>query len=645
MNSRLQILETPSKILGLAVTILLLAVTFSIYQPGLSGPLLLDDDINLKDISRYFEGDKTATAVITDNRSGRLGRPVSMASFILDAQLWGNSTWHAKRTNLVIHLGCGILVLLLFWSLLHRTPQLKKNAAKIALLLVAVWLLLPLHVSTVLYLVQRMALLSAFFMLAGLVTFVLAREGIERRNRWGTLVLWIGVPSFTLIGAFSKENALLTPLLALIIEIVWFRPKEGGNRPKTVFLFFLLFLAIPMLFSAILLANNPASFIDYTYRDFTLYERLLTQTRVLCDYVLAALLPRPSDLGLFQDYYPISSGPLSPPTTLLAIVAWLCIVITAWRWRTRIPAYSGGIGFFLAAHSMESGIFPLEIYFEHRNYLPSIGLLLAITGLVGELISRLPAPTRSFWVTSVCLAVLAPTTMAAITLGRVQAWSTTSSFYAQQLKHHSQSPRLHSFLLGFALNNSDFPAAMAHIEAAERAFNRPNMRAPTYWRFLAYCSVNEPPPDRLYDELDEERYSRIDTVEMLSWEALAEKIEAEDCPGIDADPLIDFVDGWVDNTKLSPKALNVWRSRYSLARVLASKGNLDRAAKVGSRAWEDSNFNRGIGIFLFQIYASLGNEEKCRYILSILERSEGQGHVRFDNAVQTFREGLSSGLD
>lgn len=619
--------------------------TFLIYFPGLDGPLLLDDNVNLEDISRYLEGQKTAATVIGDNHSGSLGRPVSMATFILDAQLWGNSTWHAKRTNLFIHLASGTLVLLLFWFLLRRTPQLQQNAGKIAILLAAVWLLMPLHVSTVLYLIQRMAQLSTFFILAGLCFFVLSREAIERNQRWSALALWIGVPAFTAIGAFSKENAVLLPLMALIVELVWFRPADGRRRPKTVLFFFLLFLALPMLAGVLLLLHQPGNLLNYTYRDFSLYERLLTQSRVLWDYVLAAVHPQPSNLGLFQDYYTTSTGLLKPPITLLAIGAWLGVVFLAWRWRKRVPAFSGGIGLFLTAHAMESGIFPLEIYFEHRNYLPSVGLLLAISGLIGELIKHLPTPSRAFRATGAALAILIPAIFAAATFGRVQAWSTADSFYAQQLEHHSESPRLHSYLLGFALNRGDFFSAMTHIKAAEQLFQRSNMRAPTYWRFLAYCSIDEAPPDSLYGELDGNTHPRIDTVEMLSWELLAQKIEAGDCPGIKVNRFINSAQKWLKDTELSPKSMNVWRPRYSIARLLASNGELIRAAQVGYRAWKDANYNRGIGIFLFQVNASLGNEEECREILEILQRSEGQGRLRFDEAIQTFREALEAGLD
>ena len=47
-----------------------------------------------------------------------------------------------------------------------------------------------------------------------------------------------------------------------------------------------------------------------------------------------------------------------------------------------------GIAFFLGGHLLESTVLPLELYYEHRNYLPSFGDLPGIGG-------RLPAPSSS----------------------------------------------------------------------------------------------------------------------------------------------------------------------------------------------------------------------------------------------------------
>jgi hypothetical protein len=63
------------------------------------------------------------------------------------------------------------------------------------------------------------------------------------------------------------------------------------------------------------------------------------------------------------------------------IFAGLFVIWAMCTGRQRGPAL--GIGFFMIGHTMESTVFPLELYFEHRNYLPGFGLFFALvaTGL------------------------------------------------------------------------------------------------------------------------------------------------------------------------------------------------------------------------------------------------------------------------
>jgi tetratricopeptide (TPR) repeat protein len=59
---------------------------------------------------------------------------------------------------------------------------------------------------------------------------------------------------------------------------------------------------------------------------------------------------------------------------LLSVIAWLVVPITAWIYRKKFPVFAWAVAWFLIAHLIESTIIPLEIIFEHRMYLPSIGL-------------------------------------------------------------------------------------------------------------------------------------------------------------------------------------------------------------------------------------------------------------------------------
>ena len=159
----------------------LLVATVLVYLPGLNGPFLFDDPPNLiLPINAWLSGQTGWHEVLLGNRSGLLGRPLSMLSFIANAATTGLAPLPFKATNLAIHLLCGLLIYVLISRVLTRDPQLRTRAKLAALLVSAVWLLHPMQVSTVLYIVQRMAQLSTMFMLLGLLVFVLGREALEQ---------------------------------------------------------------------------------------------------------------------------------------------------------------------------------------------------------------------------------------------------------------------------------------------------------------------------------------------------------------------------------------------------------------------------------------------------------------------------------
>ena len=112
------------------------------------------------------------------------------------------------------------------------------------------------------------------------------------------------------------------------------------------------------------------------FRPFTLSERLLSESIILFDYLRQILLPNISTMGPFQDDTSRILG-LSL-FTFAAIAFWVVITIMAISKRRQMPLFSFAVLFFLVGHLLESTFFGLELYFEHRNYLPSTGLIAAL---------------------------------------------------------------------------------------------------------------------------------------------------------------------------------------------------------------------------------------------------------------------------
>jgi tetratricopeptide (TPR) repeat protein len=370
---------------GLSAAFLL---TVMCYWPSLNGPFLFDDIPNLELLGErggLTSTDKTID-FITSAQSGPLGRPLSLLSFTFDGQTWPTDPRPFRITNLLIHLVNGLLIFLLTRQV-FSTVHSRESAGRLALLCAALWLLHPMLVSTTAYIVQRMTQLGSLFTLLGLLSYMRGRNYLPTKPRRGWLWIVGGMGVCGVLALLSKEIGILLPLYALAIELTVFSSVSLARQHKTTLI---VLLCIPVLALLTYMAWDWDSRVQsFAFRDFTLYERLLTQGVVVIDYLRQIVSPQLSGLGIFHDDFPVSKGLLNPAITLVSffIIATL-ISFAVWS-RKRWPLVSLGILWFFFGHSLEAGPIPLELYFEHRNYLPLLGPMIAICSLLPLLSQKL----------------------------------------------------------------------------------------------------------------------------------------------------------------------------------------------------------------------------------------------------------------
>ena len=179
----------------------------------------------------------------------------------------------------------------------------------------------------------------------------------------------------------SKETGALLPIYILVIEVSLYGltcPDKTGKYFLRAF--FLTTIIFPAILGSIFLLNEPSWLIGgYQTRPFSLTERLLTESRVIWQYLQFTLLPDISTMGLYHDDIILSTGLLKPISTLFATTSLVGVVIFAIISIKRFPMISFGILWFLAGHLIESTFVPLEIAFEHRNYLALLGPTLTVS--------------------------------------------------------------------------------------------------------------------------------------------------------------------------------------------------------------------------------------------------------------------------
>jgi len=424
------------------------------YAPGLGGPLFFDDLPNLSentflrmDAGR-FEHWRLASF---SNDAGLLHRPLSMLSFSVNNVLSGGlDPFALKATNLALHVAVAGLLYRLFLALL-QAPALAgvrpEQRHWIALLGAVIWLLHPLHVSTVLYVIQRMAQLSGLFTALGLLVFARyrlrwAREGADT-GEWLAAGLWLAL--LTLAATLCKENGALLPWLIVVIEVFLFRGTWRGREVPWLRRAGWVLLALPALLIAAQFLLDPG-WLDNRYRgrEFTLGERLLTQARLLWHYVSWLLLPDITAMGFYHDDIPVSKGLAAPVTTSLALLAWAAALVLGLLLHRRAPLLAFTLLFFLVAHSMESSVWPLEMVFEHRNYVPAMALCL----LLGATLVR--TGERIEWWSPPVAGGLVAVVLAVLLALRAGTWSDEIGLARHNVINHPDSPRA-NFHYGHAL--------------------------------------------------------------------------------------------------------------------------------------------------------------------------------------------------
>ncbi|MGQ0799037.1 MAG: hypothetical protein ACT4NL_02855 [Pseudomarimonas sp.] len=450
-----------------ALSVLLLGLLCALpFFPGLNGPFMLDDVGNLSR-ARATSGSLLdfADAVIR-NGSGLLHRPVSNLSFLINYHWIGNAPFHYKVVNLLIHIGNGALLFLLLGRLIPivATRLASEESRKLAAYVSLVWLVHPLHISTVLYPVQRMTQLSATFLFITLWYSLGALDKLQAPDtptRKGYLLAFTAL-SLMLLSVLSKESGALIPLMLLSVLI--FAPSSrwktwAASRPSRVFLS--LTVALPLALGTVGAALLLPSFIDdYRVREFSMMERLLTQPAVLCHYLQTILWPDIRSMGLYLDIF--QTRKTNDVFAWLGLLATLSTVALAFVLRKRTPVAAFALLWFFAAHAMESSFIALEMAFEHRNHVAMLGPILWLVYCANMIASRAFTKRQL-----TLLAVIPLLVLAGLTAQRAHQWSNSNLFTETEVRNQPLSTRANSQMASLLGAQGKMTEALTFVRKAQ----------------------------------------------------------------------------------------------------------------------------------------------------------------------------------
>lgn len=434
--------------------VILLALTFACYAPGLHGGFVFDDDVNILGNDRLRIGSldwQELWAAAWSGDAGPLGRPVALLTFALNLYFGGPAPYAFKLVNVLIHLANVLLIGATAQALYdafvqRRWPQATTSTIDkwAGWMVAALWALHPINLTSVLYVVQRMTSLSALFGLVGLLIFVRYRAMTWQRQDlshpvWKAVLAGFSIAVLVLLSALTKESGLLFAPLMLCIEYSIFGFMYQGRRLRLLSFdlqrLTTILVCVGVVYIAVFKLPAMLGPSAFNNRDFTLTERALTESRVLFYYLRMIVFPRNAELSLYHDDFEISSSLWSPVSTALSVAGLAAICIAAWLFRRKAPELWFALGWFLTAHAMESTVFPLELVHEHRNYFATFGLFL----LVPLYLRRVSKPE----VQRVCAVLFCAyvALLGFVTHVRAMQWSNHVDWAALEAANHPASPR------------------------------------------------------------------------------------------------------------------------------------------------------------------------------------------------------------
>ena len=444
-----------------------------LYSNTLQSPFALDDYHNIlanKPIRITKISHASLTGVIQDSLIKN--RPVANISLAINYYFQQYNVIGYHLFNITIHLLTGILL----YIFVLRTLQLSKNnlqseAAKwIAFVTSLLWLIHPLQTQSVTYIIQRMNSLAAMFYILSFVCYIQARITPGKTLKY----LWVGC---SLIGGLlaigSKENAVMLPFFILLYE--WYFFQDMQLNFKKIHYFFIALLILCMVAATFYyLGPDPLARIsNYSFRDFTMQERLLTQLRVVIFYVSLICIPYPARLSMEHDYL-LSRSLLEPITTLFSLLVIILLLFYAIKTARHHRLLSFCIFWFFGNLLIESSVIPLEIIFEHRTYLPSMLFILFLVLAIHKLLK--PRPFK------IVLFVLAFMLLSSWTYARNSIWQNEITLWTDIAQKAPNKPRA-QMNLGIILSKN------GRIDEAITYLNKAVLLNPSY--DLAHYSLGD----------------------------------------------------------------------------------------------------------------------------------------------------------
>jgi len=424
---------------NLLVVMALAVMIFLSYRNTFDASWHLDDRPNIIDNQGLHISDLSPESLIrtffTSPQQGgaivnKPYRPIPCLTFALNWYIGQDRVFGYHLVNLIIHWLAAVFLyqtIKLLLNTANLAGKYQHNDYLIAFLAAALWALNPIQTQAVTYIVQRMTSMAAMFYILSIFFYLKFRMSGHSAARVFSL---LGCVLGFFFALASKENTVTLPIALFLIEVAFLQDLSSIFIRRRV-LFTTGFAVILLILVAAYYNFSLESFSFfhfYKQRPFTMWERLLTESRIVVFYLSQLFYPAAYRLSIDHGI-DLSTSFLQPWTTLPSILMVLMLIGLGFSQIRRRPLVALSILFFFFNHLVESTIIPIELIFEHRNYLPSLFVFLPVAMGIVWLYDRWTGAHRLKKTIFVGLAAVLIVCLGWSTHTRNSVWATETSLW------------------------------------------------------------------------------------------------------------------------------------------------------------------------------------------------------------------------
>lgn len=342
------------------IVLILLVLTLAAYWNSFHVPLVFDDSVSIQRNTGVRFGEFSWNLLAA--------RSVLYLTFTLNYLWFGQEVLSYHIVNFFLHFLNGFLILLFAERAFLRINTHERQSRVSAGLAAAFFLVHPVQTESVTYISSRSEILSTNFYLLAILLFVMWPE-----KQIGLLLsCLVGLMFFFGLGA--KETVITLPATIFLYD---FFILSGGQFRILIsrWRFYVPFIvggvgAVYYILTKALAGSVGAGLPGH----LSTWNYFLTQTRVIVRYIYLVFFP----VGLNLDYDFPASNSLLEPAVLASITFLSGILVIGWLIRRRHPVFAFSIFSFFVTLSPTSSFVPiLDVIFEHRLYLPLVGVCLS----------------------------------------------------------------------------------------------------------------------------------------------------------------------------------------------------------------------------------------------------------------------------